>query len=310
MNRHRLQQFLTILKWPLPKRPGLYVATILCLAALPLAPLELLPLEPMQVQLLAFVAIGLSSFALLDRGATALLIAVEAGLAIRARRFGLQNAVSGILKEMISSPFLGFAQLFVTVVSVGCVVVLSVSAVTYSFTNHLAFKGPFGVIPSRLDVILYFADEAIRGMAFRFLDILGIEVPNKLQINRNGPFAVFVWGYHLTMFALTVQVIWLAIRLMREKIDPYVETVLAPYREKATRLEELISHDEWHIIKSEQARNGGWLTKEQRSRLEARLVKLYDLEQKVYNAGALQSVIDDFESALRRDDDATEHRKN
>ena len=295
----QFSKILPVLDRPLPKTPWLKSLTLLTLAALPFVPLQLFPLERQIAWMWPAAAILslCSIYALLNRAVAALVIAEDAGTAIRAKQLNIKGyKAPELLRDLDTRPVLGFFQLVVVLSMVALTLTLSMSSMTYGAINHFGLASPFGLLPESVDVFLLFVNEAVRGFLFRLFDILKIGVPHKLSVEKVGFFSLVMWAYHASMTLLTVQVMLLAFSFYRAKLDPEVERF---YKELQTAKEdaaksrqraaaaadaEQLMRDEKRLeeVLENQRRNGGRLTEEEREQLEYGMH--YDLSEQVQSA--------------------------
>jgi hypothetical protein len=221
-----LWNVIEFVRWPLPSGPAHRTGVVAALALLPLLPIELLE-EDRVVRPLSYLAIALALLALGDRVIASVQIARVGRLSIRAKQMGgweLQERVSTELeKELGKTSWSGLPLIVFILVGVACTVVIAMSSVTWSLINHVGYSGPFWTQPpSQLSVLLYFVDEAARGLTFRLLADLGITLPEKLEAAPSVRFTLMMWAYKAGLTLLTIQVVWLWIISMFTERDPEV----------------------------------------------------------------------------------------
>jgi len=282
-----LARFSRFVSWPLPKGWWSQIMVLFVLAALPFLPLQLIPLEPAHLWIWPFAAIFvvLAAYSFVERVFTSLVIAKEAKSAILDKLVGARPAASDRLAILHKSPWRGFAQLVLTVLTVGCVVVISTASISYSLINHFGFRSPFGVPPEVGTTLWYFVDEATRGMTARFFDAIHLTKPQKLEIDGDARLSSWlgggVWLYHGIVFALTAQVGWLLWTFVRAKTDRRVRDLhdrLSELKEELRRRKwdqrDAEWDGKWQTIRHDADRSGGPLNKNQRRALERRLDEL------------------------------------
>lgn len=290
---------------PFPDRASLRALVVLVLAGLPFFPLGWIPSGIAQRSLAATLMVG-ALWACADRVFASWIIAREGRLAIRAKQLGLTQELTSELRQLHDSPRSGLLLLVFIVAIVALTLIVTASSVTHGIVSNFDWEGPFRQRdPGPLNVLLYFADEALSGLTFRLCDdlgvcsSLGVSIPAKLEPAGQLWFRILMWGFKAAIGLLTIQVLYLAITSVRAETDPHIVQLAQHIRGQEAKILELkreTMRREREPIFAQQKAQGGRLDGRQRSLLKQQLDYLY---------GRYLPEFDEIRQALMRHDNLT-----
>lgn len=144
--------------------------TILLLSGISLVPFLVDPLNSavgLQIEpIFALIALVGPFFVIILVVVKTLILADAAAFAVMAKRIEQPFQPSPLLEGLEQSRFLGFLALAAEVLAAGLMLALSASSITYTLVHHLGFQNPFNADAKSWQVILYYLDQAMRGVFF------------------------------------------------------------------------------------------------------------------------------------------------